>query len=648
MNLELFAETYAVYTRVSTGGQEDNTSPEGQYEACKRYGETQGWKLMENGWYHDTISGTKKGIDRKMLAELYDLIEAKTIKHVVFKRVDRVGREAAIIKEIIKMVYSLGGKVSIADKGRTYKNFRECNNDIRFESVVAEIERDNIVEKNWEGRISQFKKGSALGKQPYGYITAFDDSKSRKFRLVKIVTSEAEALMDFLKKFVETRSIKEAVDYAASKGYKTRSGHPFAHHFFRDTLKNLELYNGKPVKQEYSFFEEVFSREFVYPQIISDELYYQIREATRLKSKADREYFDGVRPYLGIVFCSHCGSRAGIRYKSKATPKKNGEVYSSFIVFCPSHAKEVQKTYRLEGKGSGKECGKSFRYGEITKSILQFLDDASRLGTAEQYSKELLRVLIALRDIQFQIKKAVALRDNASNRKDSILKKLDKLMELEGVDISSFIAANSENLKSIEEQIRQSNSHISELKRNYNSVTEILEMSGLKVTEELLSSIEVNRRSIAKEESYSGDDVRNRRNKIEERLLLDILPETVKSLANELSEGLGKIRGLVEMEEWETVNTLLYRLGIRVYVNFNEPLRNGKLPEIALAVALAESADRVGAVAGLLAERTPETVCGQNTTKGHALKNIPMLREALNARGVPVQTPDAGEEGRLL
>ena len=38
----------------------------------------------------------------------------------------------------------------------------------------------------------------------------------------------------------------------------------------------------------------------------------------------------------------------------------------------------------------------------------------------------------------------------------------------------------------------------------------------------------------------------------------------------------------------------------------------------------------------------------QNTTKGHALKNIPMLRDALNARGVPVQTPDPGDDGRLL
>ncbi|GGK22215.1 hypothetical protein GCM10008955_14640 [Deinococcus malanensis] len=42
-----------------------------------------------------------------------------------------------------------------------------------------------------------------------------------------------------------------------------------------------------------------------------------------------------------------------------------------------------------------------------------------------------------------------------------------------------------------------------------------------------------------------------------------------------------------------------------------------------------------------------------NTTRGHALKNIPMLREALNARGVPVRAPDpleagSSDSGRLL
>ncbi|THF69247.1 DUF72 domain-containing protein [Deinococcus sp. Arct2-2] len=38
----------------------------------------------------------------------------------------------------------------------------------------------------------------------------------------------------------------------------------------------------------------------------------------------------------------------------------------------------------------------------------------------------------------------------------------------------------------------------------------------------------------------------------------------------------------------------------------------------------------------------------ENTTKGHALKNIPMLRDALNARGIEVKTPDPAEDGALF
>ncbi|WP_278912097.1 DUF72 domain-containing protein [Deinococcus wulumuqiensis] len=58
-----------------------------------------------------------------------------------------------------------------------------------------------------------------------------------------------------------------------------------------------------------------------------------------------------------------------------------------------------------------------------------------------------------------------------------------------------------------------------------------------------------------------------------------------------------------------------------------------------------EWAEKIAAVAGELSELY---VFFQNTTKGHALKNIPMLREALNARGVPVRAPEPQGGGRLL
>ena len=58
-----------------------------------------------------------------------------------------------------------------------------------------------------------------------------------------------------------------------------------------------------------------------------------------------------------------------------------------------------------------------------------------------------------------------------------------------------------------------------------------------------------------------------------------------------------------------------------------------------------EWAEKIALVEGELSELY---VFFQNTTKGHALHNIPMLREALEARGLRVITPNLADTGRLL
>ncbi|GAA4016127.1 DUF72 domain-containing protein [Deinococcus rubellus] len=54
-----------------------------------------------------------------------------------------------------------------------------------------------------------------------------------------------------------------------------------------------------------------------------------------------------------------------------------------------------------------------------------------------------------------------------------------------------------------------------------------------------------------------------------------------------------------------------------------------------------EWADKIAFVDGEVDE---VYVFFENTTKGHALKNIPMLRQALNARGVPVSAPQPSSQ----
>ncbi|ACO46759.1 Putative serine recombinase family, catalytic domain (Putative resolvase, integrase) [Deinococcus deserti] len=650
-----FANRFAVYTRVSTAGQADNTSPEAQYEACKAYGLSQGWELLEGHWFHETVSGTKKGADRDILSSLMDLVESKTIKHVVIRKVDRIAREQAVLKEIIMAVYAAGGKVSIADKGMTYQTYRQCAKDVKFESFFAEMEREGIVEKNWEGRINQFKKGSSVMKLPYGYISKQDESRKDKFKLVVINPSEADALVDFLTVFADCRSIKKAIDHASARGYRTRSGKPYTHHFFRDTLKLLDQYNGQHFQQTYSFFDEVETRTFHYPKVVSDDLYHRVKEAQTLKTKADNDHYNGTRPYQGLVFCSHCGEKAGVRFKTKKTLKRNGEQYKTFIVVCTGHRKVIQASYRNTGKHGSAECGKSFRYTELTKKLLEFVDEASTLGTTENYAKELTKVVAKVVNFHAGIKSAISIRNSAAKKKDELVNTVNKLALMEGVDVAAFIAANAEKLAELDKEIALSNRIIAEHKQKAEKLEAMLKASGLEVTEELIESLNLvfkrvlrQHTSLSKgrEGTFSGVRVSSPRRAAAsplegkpEDLLTAYLPETVTRLAGELAEGLAKLRGLVEAGDWDGVNTVLFRLGIRFYADFNAPLGKGNTADIKLVVNLAES--------------DLQRVIPENTTRGHALKNIPMLREALNARGVPVRAPDPPEtdpadSGRLL
>lgn len=627
-----FADRYAIYTRVSTDGQEDNTSPEGQMRACERYAEQQGWEAASpKSWYHDTVSGTKKGIDRKMLAEVYDLIEEKKIKHVIIKRVDRIGRDAAVIREIIKAVYDLGGKVSIADKGRTYKNYRECEKDIKFEGFFAQYERDNIVEKNLEGRINQFNRGSALGKQAFGYRTELDPNQKTKFRVVVINPSEADSLVDFLSHFADKKNIKEAIDYSIEKGYRVRSGGYFTHHFFRDTLKLLDKYNGRPIEETYSFDEEVFNRTISYPKIVSDGLYARVMEAYSLKNKASKGKFEGIRPFGGLVSCSCCGEVATVRVKNI----KRREGYSTFIVGCSSYGRNVQRAYRNEGKSNNPDCAKTFRYTDLVTALMKFLDEASELGLEENYSRELSKVLVKLNTLLKHVNLYTAERDNLASEKEDLRTTVNTLIKIGG-DAKSFIDANKDRIEDIEIKIEDFSERIKGTKKEYNRLAEMLTASGLPITPEFVQSVYQRQNSgvggivgmafaaLARgEEEFELPD--------EMRLEEVVLPDVVNQLAAELAEGLRLLKGLVQAGEWAEVNSLLYRLGIRFYADFNTP--KGEEVEVSVVVNLSD----------------PKNVQFENTTRGHALHNIPQLREALNAHGVPVQTPDPGpEQGRLL
>ncbi|KQR08839.1 hypothetical protein ASF71_10030 [Deinococcus sp. Leaf326] len=650
-------EFFAVYTRVSDRNQEAGTSPERQRRLCIEYGERQGWTLLEGGAVHDTHTG-KEFKKRLNVNKILELVEEGKVKHVVFYKVDRVARDQQVLKDFLTEIYANGGDVSIQQKGRTFPKVREALKETKLEGFLAEWERDSIVEKLQDGKLEQFEIGSVIHKLPLGYQSeeVFLEG-GRKFKKVVINAQEQADMITFLEKFVETKSIKDAIDFAAEQGIRSRDWKPrgqskreglsYNHSTFRDIIKRLDEYVGMPFVQYYGDKKE-YQREFSYPALISQELYNAVKQAYNRKT---RDNYQEVKPFKDIVYCSCCGSKARIVYKEKSQLKKDGSKYTTFIYGCSRHHLLSAKNYRTTGSHSSEECSRTIRLPQVVDIVTAFLDSASLLSDASKYAEELTRTVVDLSELRLNVEDLKEQRESLKAQRDKVSKRVTRLYDDENMPAEQrdfMLAESYAEIKGIDATLSEVSEEIRGDEKEVSRIVGLLEESGLTVDDALFQAVEE-----AEVELPSGpievETVDNAAWVAGRLLAAPVIPAVITRQSERMRSLLGGLKGAIEAQEWKTVNDTLYLLGVRVYVNFAEKLpHGGKAVPVGSSVRISLQ-DREY----LPAERDTLLGVSQNTTKGHALKNIPMLREALNARGVPVKAPEplaegAAQDGRLL
>lgn len=157
----------AIYTRVSTGKQEDEgTSLITQLDECRRYAHAKGYAVVSE--YQEVYTGTAL-YERPRLSVLREAIRAKTIDGVIAYAIDRLSRDAT----------HLGVILSEADhKGVTVEFVSEPLDDspegqlIRFiKGYAAKIEHAKIKDRSKRGREHRAKSGKPIpgGSPPLGY-----------------------------------------------------------------------------------------------------------------------------------------------------------------------------------------------------------------------------------------------------------------------------------------------------------------------------------------------------------------------------------------------------------------------------------------------------------------------------------------------
>ena len=211
------------YCRVSSDGQEENTSLKQQKQSIKDYCKSRGWKL-EN-IYEDVSSGGNT--DRDGYLEMEKHLDSNGFSGLVVYKIDRLSRSivdgSSFVKKLFekeKFLLSITENIDTqTPNGRMFYNLLLC---------FSENEREVIKERMMTGKKQRIKEG----KLPSGYIYGYKRDEGKNFTIVE---EEGRIIQEMFDLYLERENLGDVMREFGNRGYKTRSGKNFT----RQTILNL-------------------------------------------------------------------------------------------------------------------------------------------------------------------------------------------------------------------------------------------------------------------------------------------------------------------------------------------------------------------------------------------------------------------------
>jgi len=259
--------TYGI-VRVSTIGQEENTSIDFQTEKLTQYATLNNLHLKKV--ITDVCSGsyeTRDGID-----ELKSLIDAGKVDVVLIWNTSRAFRSMIAFSKFYE--YLKKNEVELISVSEGIRSSRK-EGEMLFGIMcsVASYEKDIIVSRMMSGKIQLAKSGerSFGGRLPYGYTKSengdivLDETESE---IVEYIFRKRN-LLTKMKHLTPKKRTKRLLQLLKNRGFKYRDGNDFQAYHLR-TLLNNEFYIGM---MKYGAVENTHN----YPPIISKRLFNQVQ-----------------------------------------------------------------------------------------------------------------------------------------------------------------------------------------------------------------------------------------------------------------------------------------------------------------------------------------------------------------------------------
>lgn len=290
----------ALYIRVSTLEQaQEGYSVGEQKERLIAYCKAKDWLIadiyVDGGYTGSNIN--RPGI-QKLIAETdkFDLV-------LVYK-LDRLSRSQRDTLYLIEEVFRPNNVdfISMQESFDTSTPFGKAM--IGLLAVFAQLEREQIKERTWMGRVARAKTGlyHGGGYIPIGY--EYEDGK------LIINPYEAEQVRKIFEWYLAGSSLKAITDRLHDEGYTNKYSSYNSWSSVRNILGN-ETYTGT------LHFGDIVV-EHAHEAIISEEQY---KSAQILRGKRQEQYgsnaFQSKHLLTGLLFCGNCGARYYLRNTGK-------------------------------------------------------------------------------------------------------------------------------------------------------------------------------------------------------------------------------------------------------------------------------------------------------------------------------------------
>jgi site-specific DNA recombinase len=326
-----------IYCRVSTDPQENNSSLDEQ-EACGReYCKGNGLIV---GKVHREVGSAYNYREREDLTIMRQRYIEGKIQGVVIRTLDRLSRNqthtAVLLDEMEYyhiQIHCVKEKITDDPIGKFV---------VAALALVAEMEREKIIDRTTYGRISKAKEGKVppVAKVPYGRRWVYAQVNDKMVHdHIELVEEEAAVLRKAAREYADGISLNSIVAKLNEDGILSATGGIWHNGSLlrlltdpRITGRNLKAFDSRWTAEKVkNKLGAVDLPDDTYPQIISVELYERVIARTDYNREASPRNSTEPEMFLlrgGYVRCKYCGNAMGTYIcRRPDTNRKNQYLY---------------------------------------------------------------------------------------------------------------------------------------------------------------------------------------------------------------------------------------------------------------------------------------------------------------------------------